>query len=106
MQLQSGTHFSSFTGRLEERTDFPVDPRDGYEFYHTTFNIKYRYRKAFGKWFGISFVTTTSTSSSTTTTTTSTSTTTTSTSSTTTSSSTTTTSTSSSTTTTSTSTSL
>lgn len=82
------THYSKLIGKYEERTSFPVGPHDGQQFYHTTFNIMYRYSATAGKWYGIAFTTTTSTSSSTTTTSTSSSTTTTSTSTTTTSTST------------------
>lgn len=82
------THYSKLIGKYEERTSFPTGPHDGYQFYHTTRNIMYRYDAATGKWYGVAYTTTTSTSSSTSTTTTSTSTTTTSTSTTTTSTST------------------
>lgn len=84
----ASTHFSKLIGKYEERTSFPTDPTDGYQFYHTGRHIMYRYNATAGKWYGMAFTTTTSTSSSTSTTTTSTSTTTTSTSTTTTSTST------------------
>lgn len=85
---QVATHYSKFKGSREERTSFPTDPYDGYEFYHTGHHIFYRWKASVQKWYGLSFTTSTSTSTTTTTTSTSTTTTSTSSSTTTTSSST------------------
>lgn len=67
------THYSKLAGRIEARTSFPSSPFDGQQFYHSTYNIMYRYRAEDAKWWGVELTTTTSTSSSTSITTTSTS---------------------------------
>jgi len=76
---QTETHFQKLEGRLDTRTDSPVDPETGRMYYNTSTDNLNVYNGSV--WVTVDFTTTTSTSTSTTTTSTSTTTTSTSTSS-------------------------